>query len=161
MPVFFISFIFYSDLYTSIITSIPIFQGTRLGSLGIQAGPREVLYGCYISLFEFNWLFFGVDIPSLWQQCRLFFPNIAFGSSESSIMNIISYFGFIGVISLLYLTLKSLTYSTKSLYGFILLCLLLRSATGDFFIGNVFDWVYFYSLFFFIDQSELTKGDLR
>ena len=146
---FFFGIIFYEQSIAFLI-SFSFMDDTSLASRGIYMGPRELIYGCYINKFQFEWIFIGVDIPGLWQECRLYFDNIDYGRSESSLMNMFSYLGFFGLLSLLYLVISSLKLSINYFFPILFLCFIFRALTGDFLIGAVHDWIFFYFLILFI-----------
>lgn len=151
--ILFITFINLPIIIESI-SELKFFENSALNTRGASLGPRQIIYNCYITNFEYIWLLIGVNISDLWNSCGIFFDSIEIGKSETSIINIISFLGIFGVLLTLFLLFKSFQNIHNHFCALIFLATLLRAFTGDFLIGTVHDWVFFYFIFFYMRRNK-------
>lgn len=113
-----------------------------LGSRGIQLGPRELIYGCFIETLTMKDLLLGFSIPEKWNACGLFFDNITRLGTESSVLNAFARFGAFAIVILYAVgsALKHYRYASVILF-FLLFCVAVRALTADYLFVKVWDWV--------------------
>ena len=118
---------------------------------GFRLGPREVLYSCIYTKLNFYDLIIGFDIKNTLKLC---FVEVIGEKTESSFIQLFAHWGIGGLFLLIYIF--NAWFRNKLLW--LLMLLMFRGFSGDFFFFGIYDWILILPIFL---SSNKIKNDLK